>query len=94
MKIRQARKRAAFSVLLNLVLTTGKGVAGVIGGLSALVGDAIHSATDVVGSLAAWFIDPGGGDQSGGWIFQSGAGPVGCGWGNGYWGKRPTKWLS
>ena len=55
MEIRQARKRAAFSVLLNLLLTLGKGVAGVVGGSSALIGDAIHSATDVVGSLAAWF---------------------------------------
>ncbi len=54
-EIRQARKRAAFSVLLNLLLTVGKGAAGVIGGSSALIGDAIHSATDVVGSLAAWF---------------------------------------
>ena len=54
-EIRQARKRAAFSILLNLLLTLGKGVAGVVGGSSALIGDAIHSATDVVGSLAAWF---------------------------------------
>ena len=54
-EIRQARKRALFSVFLNLLLTVGKGIAGVIGGSSALIGDAIHSATDVVGSLAAWF---------------------------------------
>jgi len=54
-EIRQARKRAAFSVLLNLLLTLGKGVAGVVGGSSALIGDAIHSATDVIGSLAAYF---------------------------------------
>jgi len=55
MEIRQARNRALFSILLNLLLTVGKGIAGVIGGSSALIGDAIHSATDVVGSLAAWF---------------------------------------
>lgn len=54
-EIRQARKRAAFSVLLNLLLTLGKGAAGVVGGSSALIGDAIHSATDVIGSLAAYF---------------------------------------
>lgn len=54
-EIRKARKRALFSILLNLLLTLGKGAAGVIGGSSALIGDAIHSATDVVGSLAAWF---------------------------------------
>lgn len=54
-EIGQARKRAAFSVFLNLLLTLGKGTAGVVGGSSALIGDAIHSATDVIGSLAAYF---------------------------------------
>jgi len=54
-EIKRARKRAAFSVLLNLMLALGKGAAGVVGGSSALIGDAIHSATDVVGSLAAYF---------------------------------------
>ena len=54
-EIRKARWRAGFSILVNLMLATGKGVAGVMGGSSALVGDAVHSATDVVGSSAAWF---------------------------------------
>jgi len=54
MEIKKARNRAALSVALNLLLSLGKGVAGVIGGSSALVGDAIHSATDVVGSAAAY----------------------------------------
>lgn len=53
-EIRKARHRAAFSIFLNLLLSSGKGVAGVIGGSSALVADAIHSATDVVASAAAY----------------------------------------
>ncbi|CAB5114014.1 Cobalt-zinc-cadmium resistance protein [Olavius algarvensis associated proteobacterium Delta 3] len=54
-EIRKARWRAGVSILVNLFLAVGKGVAGVMGGSSALVGDAVHSATDVVGSSAAWF---------------------------------------
>ncbi|MDX2439726.1 MAG: cation diffusion facilitator family transporter, partial [Desulfobacterales bacterium] len=53
-EIKKARSRAALSIALNLLLSLGKGVAGVLGGSSALVGDAIHSATDVVGSAAAY----------------------------------------
>lgn len=53
-EIKKARNRAALSVALNLFLSLGKGVAGVLGGSSALVGDAIHSAADVVGSAAAY----------------------------------------
>lgn len=48
-----ARKRAAFSVLLNLTLAVVKGIAGVISGSAALIGDAIHSATDVFASGVA-----------------------------------------
>jgi len=48
-----ARKRAAFSVLLNLVLAVVKGVAGVLSGSAALIGDAVHSAADVFASGAA-----------------------------------------
>ena len=40
-EIRKARKRAAFSVGLNLLLAVGKAVAGILGGSSALIGDAI-----------------------------------------------------
>lgn len=49
-----ARKRALVSVLLNLLLAAGKGVAGVLSGSAALMGDALHSATDVLASSAAW----------------------------------------
>ncbi len=46
-KLAAARKRAAISIGLNLVLALGKGIAGVLSGSTALLGDAIHSATDV-----------------------------------------------
>lgn len=54
-EIKKARWRAGISILVNLLLAAGKGVAGIMGGSAALVGDAVHSATDVVGSTAAWF---------------------------------------
>ena len=53
-EIKKARKRAAFSICLNLLLALGKGVAGILSGSSALLGDAIHSATDVIASAAAY----------------------------------------
>ncbi|WP_457574432.1 cation diffusion facilitator family transporter [Desulfolithobacter sp.] len=52
--LRSARRRAAISIVLNLCLAAGKGVAGVAAGSTALIGDAIHSATDVLASMAAW----------------------------------------
>lgn len=54
-EIKQARTSALLSVGLNFCLATGKGVAGVIGGSSALLGDAIHSASDVIASIATFF---------------------------------------
>lgn len=53
-QIRSARKRAALSVAINLALALAKGLAGVWGQSSALIGDAIHSTTDAVGSMAAF----------------------------------------
>ena len=53
-EIRKARKRAAFSLSLNLSLALAKGVAGVLAGSSALLSDAIHSGTDVIASAAAY----------------------------------------
>lgn len=49
-EIKRARGRAGFSIILNLSLALLKGVAGVLSGSAALLGDAVHSATDVVGS--------------------------------------------
>ncbi|RUM34795.1 MAG: cation diffusion facilitator family transporter, partial [Desulfobulbus sp.] len=49
-----ARKRAAVSIALNIALTAGKGIAGVASSSTALIGDAIHSATDVFASIAAF----------------------------------------
>jgi len=53
-ELASARKRALFSVFLNTCLAAGKGAAGVLSGSAALVGDALHSATDVLGSSAAY----------------------------------------
>ncbi len=49
-----ARRRAAVSIGLNFCLAVGKGVAGVASSSTALIGDAIHSATDVLASIAAY----------------------------------------
>lgn len=49
-----ARYRAAVSIGLNLLLALGKGIAGVLSSSTALIGDAIHSATDVLASIAAF----------------------------------------
>ncbi len=53
-ELRAARRRALISIGINLALTLGKGVAGVVSGSTALLGDAIHSATDVLASTAAF----------------------------------------
>ena len=52
--IPKARKRALISIGVNLGLAVAKGVAGVVSGSAALLGDAVHSATDVVGAVAAF----------------------------------------
>lgn len=49
-----ARKRAVFSVGLNLSLATIKAVTGIIASSAAMISDAIHSATDVFASIASW----------------------------------------
>ncbi|MBW1695659.1 MAG: cation diffusion facilitator family transporter [Deltaproteobacteria bacterium] len=54
-ELKRARKRAAVSILLNLLLSVAKGIFGVIGSSTAMIGDAIHSATDMIGSAAAFF---------------------------------------
>lgn len=53
-KFAEARKRALISIALNMLLAICKGVAGVLSGSAALVGDAIHSATDVFASTAVF----------------------------------------
>ncbi len=53
-KLAAARKQAAISILLNLFLALGKGIAGILSGSAALLGDAIHSATDVFASVAVF----------------------------------------
>ncbi len=53
-ELRSARRRALISIGINLFLAIGKGIAGVASGSTALLGDAIHSATDVLASVAAF----------------------------------------
>ncbi len=50
----KARKRAAFSFILNLLLAVTKGFAGHLSHSTALISDAIHSATDVLASCATF----------------------------------------
>ena len=52
-ELRRARTRAALSIAVNLFLAMVKGYYGIISGSQALLSDAVHSATDVVGSFAA-----------------------------------------
>ncbi len=49
-----ARRQAIFSVAVNLLLVVCKSTAGVASGSAALVSDAVHSATDVLGSASAY----------------------------------------
>ena len=53
-KLGEAKKRAIISICMNLFLAIGKGIAGVQSGSAALIGDAIHSATDVFASMAVF----------------------------------------
>ncbi len=52
-ELKRAKILALLSVSVNLFLAVIKGYYGVISGSQALLSDAIHSATDVIGSLAA-----------------------------------------
>lgn len=53
-ELKSARSRALISIGVNIFLATVKGVAGVLSGSTALLGDAIHSGTDVFASMAAF----------------------------------------
>lgn len=50
--VRQANFAAWTNAIMNVILAVGKGVVGVIAGSQALIADAVHSAADVVGSIA------------------------------------------
>jgi len=52
-ELKRAKILATCSIAVNLFLAVIKGYYGIVTGSRALLGDAIHSATDVVGSLAA-----------------------------------------
>jgi len=49
-----AKKWAVIGVIVNIVLTTIKGLAGVVGGSSAMVADALHSASDIFSSTVVF----------------------------------------
>ncbi len=53
-QLAEAKKRAVISICLNLFLAVGKGTAGVMSGSTALIGDAVNSATDVFSSTAVF----------------------------------------
>ncbi|OKY75901.1 MAG: cation diffusion facilitator family transporter [Desulfobulbaceae bacterium DB1] len=53
-ELKSARSRAIVSVVLNIFLMVIKGIAGVKADSSALLGDAIHSGTDVFAAAAAF----------------------------------------
>jgi cation diffusion facilitator family transporter len=53
-KIAESKKRALVSIGINILLAVGKGTAGVLSGSTALLGDAINSATDVFSSTAVF----------------------------------------
>lgn len=50
--VRQGKRVAYLNAVMNVILAVGKGVIGVIGHSDALIADAVHSAADLVGSLA------------------------------------------
>jgi len=51
---RTAEKWAIFGVVGNIILTTIKAIAGIVGGSSAMVADAMHSASDIVASAVVY----------------------------------------
>jgi cation diffusion facilitator family transporter len=53
-RFRQAEFAAIVGIIGNVALAVVKGVAGVLGNSKALLADAVHSASDVAGSLAVW----------------------------------------
>ncbi|ANB58223.1 cation diffusion facilitator transporter family protein [Anoxybacillus sp. B7M1] len=53
-RFKQAEFAAIIGILGNIVLAAVKGAAGIMGNSKALLADAVHSASDVAGSLAVW----------------------------------------
>lgn len=49
---KQGKKIAYLNAAMNIILAVGKGFVGVIGHSDALIADAVHSAADLIGSLA------------------------------------------
>lgn len=53
-RFRQAEFAAVVGIIGNIALAVVKGIVGVVGHSKALLADAVHSASDVAGSLAVW----------------------------------------
>jgi cation diffusion facilitator family transporter len=53
-RFHQAEFASIVGIVGNVALAVVKGVAGVLGSSKALLADAVHSASDVAGSLAVW----------------------------------------
>ncbi len=52
--LKDGKKIAAYSILLNLILAAGKGMIAIFSGSLAVMAETIHSLTDVLGSVAVW----------------------------------------
>ncbi|RWR15224.1 cation diffusion facilitator family transporter [Siminovitchia fortis] len=53
-RFKQAEVAAWAGIIVNILLTLIKGIFGLKGHSKALLADAVHSASDIVGSLAVW----------------------------------------
>ncbi|WP_369902492.1 cation diffusion facilitator family transporter [Bacillus manliponensis] len=54
-RFKQAEFGAMVGIIGNIILAIVKAVVGYIGNSKALMADAVHSGSDVIGSLAVWF---------------------------------------
>ncbi|MGN1400884.1 MAG: cation diffusion facilitator family transporter [Bacillus sp. (in: firmicutes)] len=53
-RFKQAENAAVLGIVVNIVLTVVKLIAGIIGNSKALIADSVHSGSDVVGSFAVY----------------------------------------
>jgi cation diffusion facilitator family transporter len=54
MNMDDGKRTAAYSTALNLCLTAAKGIVALYSGSTAILSEAVHSLTDVFGSLSVW----------------------------------------
>ena len=53
-RYRQAQRATILGIIVNIILAIIKGIGGIMGNSRALVADAVHSASDVVSSVAVY----------------------------------------